>query len=540
MSLLLAEETFVLFAILALGRALGELNVRRISLGTAGVFFVALVFGHFGRSVPKQVMDLGLLLFVYAVGLQAGPQFFRTFRRRGHQFVIIGVSTALAGALTLLVLAKALNLPFDLASGIYAGAMTCTPALAAAIDAVSRIVPGHEATVSVGYGIAYPLSMVGIVLLVQFLPRLLRRNLPAEEEIWQKQQSLETPTLQVRQFRVTNANCEGKLIRDVNPHRMSRANISRIRHGEEVTPATPDSVIHAGDVLMAVGPKEELEKMRLILGEETNVSMEADSKVVAHDSEFHANRLAGKQLAELRVWERFGVVITRIRRQGVEIAPVGHSTLEIGDTVRIVGERTAVEEFVRTIGGDRRKVDEVNMLPFLAGLLIGIAVGLIPLPIGKGMVIKLGTAGGAFVVSLIIGHFGGLGPLRLYAPPAATNLTRELGLMLFLAGAGTTAGSRLASVMANQGWQLLLVGAAVTIVAVTVALILTLRVYRMHTLAALGASCACMTNPAGLGAAAAQTTTDLPTLAYASVYPVTLIFKIVVAQILVEALHVLG
>jgi putative transport protein len=539
MSRLLAEEMFVLFAILAVGSWIGQLSIRRVSLGSAAVFFVALVFGHFGFSVPKVVMDLGLLLFVYAVGLQAGPRFFRTFRRQGQQFVMIALATVLTGAAVTVGVTWLLHLPFELAAGLYTGALTNTPALAAAIDAVTRIAPARAATVSVGYGVAYPYSLILIVLLIQFMPRLLRRDLKNEEACWQQEQEAETPRLQARRYLITNPNCDGLLLREVNPHRMSLVNISRVRHNDTVSLARPDMILHMGDVVMAVGPEDELAKLRVLLGEETEAPMDTNANVVSVDAEITQTTLLGKSLGDLKVWERYGVVITRIRRQGLELAPTGTSTLDMGDMLRVVGERAAVDAFVQVMGGARR-ADDTNMVPFLGGLLLGIVVGLIPFDLPNGIEIKLGIAGGAFIVSLLVGHFGRIGPFRLYVPTAAKNLSRELGLMLFLAGAGTTAGARLVSILAQQGWQLLAAGALITTVAAGVALLLMDRVYRLNVLCTMGALCGAMTNPPGLNAANIQTETDLPTLAYASIYPVALIFKIVGAQLLVEILRRVG
>ncbi|PKO22300.1 MAG: hypothetical protein CVU38_10130 [Chloroflexi bacterium HGW-Chloroflexi-1] len=537
MNQLFAEQMLILFVIMALGSWLGHLSYKGVSVGTAGVFFVALAFGHFGFSAPKEVMELGLLLFVYAVGLQAGPRFFRTFRRQGSQFVVIGLVTVTVGAVMTVAVARFLRLPYDLAAGLYTGALTNTPALAAAIDAVGRIVSGHSATVSVGYGIAYPFSLISVVLLMQFLPRLLRWDLRAEEAAWRQTQQAETPALQVRQFRITNPNCAGKRLSEINPHRISAANISRVRRGERVFAATPEVTLQLADVVMVVGPEDELAKMRLLLGEETRVSMDVNTDVASVDVEVTENSLAGKRLAELRVWDRYNVVITRIRRQGLEIAPTGASTLEMGDNLRVVGEKAAVAQFTGLVGREHRKADETNMVPFLFGLVLGIAVGTIPFQLANGIVVKLGGAGGAFVVSLLVGHFGRIGPFRLYVPPAARNLSRELGLILFLAGAGANAGSRLVSVIQQQGWGLLIGGALITVVSILVGLLLMTRVYRMNALSTMGALCACMTNPPGLSAANAQTDTDLPALAYASVFPVALIFKIVLAQLLVEVLR---
>ncbi len=421
----------VLFAILALGSWVGQLSFHGLTLGAAGVLFTALVFGHFGMTVPGEIMELGLLLFVYAVGLQAGPRFFRTFRRHGLQFVVIALAVAGVGVLVTVLVARSLRLPFQLASGLYTGAMTCTPALAAAIDVVERIAPGSSASVSVGYGIAYPYSMIGVVLLIQVLPRLLRRELRQEEADWAREKQIEEPGLVARQYRLTNPNCDEKRVSEINPHRMMLANISRVKRGERVFAATPDIVLHLGDVVMVVGPQDELDKMSLLLGEETQERMDVNTDVLSVDVEVTEDGLTGKPLSQMRVWERYNVVITRIRRQGQEIAPTGHNALEMGDHIRVVGEQAAVKAFTPLVHGTARKADETNMLPFLVGLLLGIGLGAIPLNLPNGIQVRLGSAGGAFLVSLLVGHFGGIGRLRLYVPAAAKNLSRELGLDAF-------------------------------------------------------------------------------------------------------------
>jgi putative transport protein len=536
MSALFAQEMLVLFAILAIGSWVGQWSLRGLTLGTAGVLFTALVFGHFGLTVPKAVMDLGLLLFVYAVGLQAGPRFFRTFRRHGIQFVVIALVVAGIGALATVGVGYWLKLPYELASGLYTGALTCTPALAAATDVVERIAPGTSATVSVGYGIAYPFSMIGVVLLIQLMPRLLRRDIKSEEAHWLEEKRHEAPGLIARQFAIQNPNCDGKTVSEINPHRMTLANISRIKRGEQVFAATPSFKLQLGDVVMVVGALPELEKMHLLLGEETDVRMDVNADVLSVDVEVTEESLTGKTLRQMKLWERYTVVITRIRRQGVEIVPTGNITLEMGDQIRVVGDKAAVQGFLELVHGHPHKAEETNMLPFLVGLLLGIALGTIPVNLPNGLQVKLGSAGGAFLVSLLVGHFGGIGPLRLHVPAAAKNLSRELGLMLFLAGAGANAGAQFMNILHQQGISLLLGGALVTTLSAAAGLLTMHVFYKMNLLGSMGALTACMTNPPGLGAANSQTETDLPTLSYASIYPVALIFKIVLAQILVEIL----
>lgn len=531
------EEMFVLFAILTLGAWIGHWSWRGISLGSAGVLFVALVFGHYGLSVPKAVMDLGLLLFVYSVGLSAGPSFFRTFRKRGMQFVVLASVVVGTGATITGLLAYLLHLPAALATGLYAGALTCTPALAAAIDTLGRVLPEAAPLVSVGYGIAYPFSMIGMVLLIQFLPKLLKRPIKIEEKHWLAEKAIEAPGLQARQFCVTNANIEGKTVAEINPRRLAHVNISRIKHGDKVTAAKPETLIRTGDLVMAVGLAEELDKLRILLGEETNERMDVNAEVMSVDVEVMDESLTGKTLAQMRVWEQFTVVITRIRRQGLEIVPHGNVSLERGDGIRVVGEKSAVEAFVRRAQGSPRKALETSMVPYLIGLFAGVFVGLIPIPVGQGVTLKLGAAGGVFIISLLIGHFGKIGPFQMYVPPAAKNLTRELGLMLFLAGAGTNAGAHLVDVLKDQGWILLLAGAAITTLSALAGLTVMIKIYKLNLLSAMGALTAAMTNPPALAAASNQTETDLPAISYASTYPVALIFKILLAQALVELLR---
>lgn len=536
MDSLFAEQTFVLFLIMALGSWVGQLSFKKVSLGAAGVLFVALVFGHFGLSVPKIVMDLGLLLFVYPVGLQAGMRFFRAFRRQGIQLIVIGFASVAAGGLATLLAAKLWGLPFDLAAGLYTGALTCTPALAAAIDGVGRLTGGSVAAVSVGYGIAYPFSMAAVVLLVQLLPRLLRRDLKAEEARWREEQARETPGIVAHQYRITNPNVDGRLVSQIDLHSLGAVNLSRVRRGDDVFAVLGQTRLKLGDVVMVVGQENEVAKMSVLLGEPADVRMDLNADIKSVDVYVSQDSLVGKKLADLKIWERNTVVITRIRRQGLEITPTGAANLEIGDNIRVVGDSVAVEEFVHLAAGKPGRRQETQMVTFLLGLVLGVALGAVDIPLPNGMDLRLGAAGGVFLVGLLIGHFGRVGGFRLWVPPAARNITRDLGLMLFLAGAGTNAGANIVEVVRQQGLGLVAVGALVSSVTVLAGLLLMLPVYKMTLLSSMGALCACMTNPPALDAAQSQAETDLPTISYASVYPGALIFKILIAQALVEIL----
>jgi len=403
MTSLWSESMLVLFAILVLGYFAGTVSVRGISLGASGVLFVALVCGYFGAQVPKEVMDLGLTLFVYCVGIQAGPMFFRTFRRSGWQFSVVAVAVVVAGAVAAVAVSYFMHIPHDITTGLYAGGLTNTPALAGAMEIAERLVPGSSGNVSAGYGIAYPYSMISVVLVIQFLPKLLRRDVAAEEAVWTARHKVQQAPLLARQ---SSANDR--------------------------------------------------------LNQEDN-----------------------------------------------------------GAAIRT---------------GDQRSLEDMNMLPFLIGLALGCLLGAWRIPLGRGIFIKLGSAGGAFIVSIILGSFGRVGRLRLVVPVSVRKFSMEFGLMLFLAGAGTLAGSRIVSALQNQGWSLVLGGAIITTFSVAIGLGAMVVLFRMDTLSVMGALAAAMTNPPGLGAANAQTETDIATLAYASVYPIALILKIIIAEVMVTVL----
>jgi AspT/YidE/YbjL antiporter-like protein len=336
------------------------------------VLVAALVFGHFRLSVPREVMDFGLILFVYAVGLTAGPSFFRTFRRGGMRFVVLALVIVGSGAILTALMAVLLKLSPALAAGLYTGALTCTPALASVLDSLHRLSPDIAPLASVGYGIAYPFSMISMVLLIQFLPHLLKRPIKTEEQEWLTEKEIETPGLLAQQFRITNPNCEGRTVAEVNPRRLAQVNLSRVKHGERVFAATPETILHLGDVVMAVGPADELDKMTLLLGEQTDERMDVNAEVLSVDVEVMDESLTGRTLAQMRVWEQFTVVITRIRRQGLEIVPHGRVTLEMGDGIRVVGEKSAVEAFVQRAQGSPRRAGETSMTAYLVGLLIGV------------------------------------------------------------------------------------------------------------------------------------------------------------------------
>ncbi|MBX3394657.1 MAG: hypothetical protein KF841_04770 [Phycisphaerae bacterium] len=539
--LLHSSPFFLLFGLIAAGISIGAFKYRGLSLSSAGVFFLALIAGHFQFIVPYELTELGLVLFVYAVGLQSGSRFFRVLKSHGLSFLVVGLGATLVGALTTIGLARLLNIAPHLAGGLYAGSTTCTPGLAAVLEAVRRIQPANTDFAAVGYAIGYPFSVISVVIFVQLLPRIMGTTAQAAGEAFQREQAARVTPLERCAFRITNPNCAGITIDEWQALHLSGAVLCRVEHEGHVQPARPGTILHMGDVVLAVGPPEELAKLEAILGTITpepkpdGAADYASELVVVSRAD-----VFGKRLRELRIWEKYGVTATRLRRGVVEITPRGETALEPGDVLRLVGGRADVRMVTSVVGLEERRLDETSMIPFAAGITLGAAVGFIPISLPGGLSFRLGIGGGAFIVALIMGYVGHVGKLRIYVPNAAKHFARELGLVIFLAGAGTSAGQQLVPVLREAGVKLLLAGAIITLVTTTTALLLMWRYFRWNPLFAGGGLSAVMTSPPGLSAASDMTDTDAPAVGFASVYPLALLAKIALAPLTFLLLDLMG
>lgn len=521
----LANPTALMFLVIALGYALGAIRLFGVSLGASAVLFVALVFGHFGLTVPHVFADLGVILFVYAVGLQAGPRFFTTFQKQGMKIIQIGVSAVLAAGLVAWLMGWLLDLSPSLRVGMFAGAMTSTPALAAALDCLK------DPSVSVGYGIAYPFGIFGIVLFVQVLPRILCRKDPTHADRVSVAADIEAPIL-TRKFRVENPQCIGKSLSELGLHGMTHTNISRIHRGDRVLAAKWEMDFQSNDVVLAVGTDADLSKLQIILGPEVHEDFPLSPDVIAREVYVSEKRVAGKSLSELAIPEHFGVVVTRVAREDIELVPTGAKRLEIGDLLRIVGSPEDCEAFIAYAGKDEKKIHETTILPFAVGIVLGVLLAYLPIPIPSGTPIRLGLAGGPLFVALLLSYLARVGSLSMRTPYAARYILRELGLVFFLAGAGTEAGAHFIEVLQSEGVSLLFAGMGVTCTPILVAFALTHWVYGFDLPSTLGTVCGAKTSTPGLGAACSAVDSDEPALAYAAIYPIALIGVTVAAQIL--------
>ncbi len=529
----LANSIAAAILIIALGLLLGQLRIRGLSLGSSGVLFVALAFGCFGRVEPEPIRvlgDFGVVLFVYAIGLQAGGRFVRTIRSKGWAPLAVGLGTVLGGAAAAGLSGTLLGLSPEIIVGAFAGALTSTPALAAATEVA------NSPLVAVAYGLAYPIGAVGVVLFAQLIPRWLRDS-PRHDDA--EAAAVAADVVRQRCFLVQNPGCVGKRLSDLRLHEMVAANISRVMRGSDVFAGGSDLQLERDDVVLAVGTDQQLERLALLIGPPVPAEIELSKvpNVVARDVYITERTFAGQRLRDLHVRSTFGIVITRVRRESFEFVPRGEFVLEIGDQIRAVGYEPDVRRFAEVAGVHEQRVYETGLPAFAVGLVLGLLIGLTPIPIPGFGTIKLGLAGGPLFAGILFGHFGRIGRLRVYVPVAARYLMRELGLVLFLVAAGVGAGANLVPTLQTQGAALLLLGVLCVTVATAVGFVLSFIVFRQSVAGSLGMTCGAMTSTPGLGATNAQFESDVPTLAYATVYPIALVAMTVAAQVMMIVLR---
>ena len=529
--LLIDQPLVALFAVIAVGLLLGSISIKGINLGSSGVLFSALLAGHLGYSIPGGVGTLGLVLFVYCVGIGAGGRFFASVAREGATLAKLALVIVTTGGLITWAGASILDLPADLASGIFAGALTSTPALAAATEGLKEASSG----VSIGYGIAYPFGVIGVVLFVQVLPRIMKHDL---DQIAAKHAAEDDAEDKVENVlvEVTNQNLFGKKIADSGVANFNACQVSRIFKGGQLVPLSYDDAFSEGQLLLLVGRVKEIVIALDYLGHKSHRNILKDVENERQQLLVTERKIAGKTIRDLAPLKNHGVVITRITRLGLTFVPNASTVIESNDQLTAVGRTDDLKGFAKAVGHRSNAIDTTDLLSLSAGLTLGIIVGLIPIGLPNSTPVTLGLAGGPLFVALLLGHFGRVGRIVGHIPRPTRLLLQELGLVFFLANAGVRGGGALAETVSEYGLVLFLLGMLVSIVPLIMAWPLARKLFKLDALQALGGICGGMTSTPALGAITAKTDSQVPVVSYVSAYPVALIVMIVIAKALIGLL----
>ncbi len=516
-----------LFLLIALSARLGQIRVAGISLGTSAVVFVALGFGHFGLSLPSGLGSFGLVLFIYAVGLEAGPGFFRAFVSSGRALAQLSVVIVGVGAAVAVALAFAFEVPAPVAAGLLAGALTSTPGLASASQAVASA-GGDPNLVTVAYGIAYPLGVIGVVAFVQIVPRFVRAE--PEAPVGRR------PPIEQIMVAVRNPAVLGRQLSELRALDPVNCQVTRWLKDGRLVPLPRDYRLAEGDMLLVVADADDAELAVTLLGERSDATISLDTERERAQVVITAPALFGKALRDLNLPAEYGITLSRVQRHDVTFVPSGDLQLRPGDQVFAVGAPAAIERFMAMAGHRARALYETDLASFAIGLLFGLLLGLTPVLLPGGGQFSLGLAGGPLIAGLALGHFGRIGSITGYVPRAARLLMTELGLALFLAEAGTSAGKGLAATLEEQGLGLLLMGAAITASSLCGGFVVGRRWMRLGLLPALGGLCGGMTSTPGIGALTSRFDAEAAVSSYAAAYPVALIMMGAFAQLLVTVL----
>ena len=533
-----AWSVFVIMLVAAAGLALGNIKLFGINLGIAGVLFSGILFGHFGLDINHETLeflrDFGLILFVYSIGTQVGPGFFSSFRKQGLQLNLLAGAVVLGGVAVTLAAAKIAGFDIATAIGMYSGAVTNTPSLAAAQQTLGAISPEAVNNASVGYALAYPGAILGIILTMIVIRRIFAAQ--AAQDMLQVHSDKAASDLINVSIVVENKNLDGLKINEIPAINELGVVVSRTYHDGKLGVAHDDTVIHTGDILLAVGFHENVRKFTLVVGSKSGTDLKKLPSRIIHSRVIVTHKeVIGKTLAEINLESLYDVAATRVTRADVEFLVSDSYVLQFADNLVIVGEESAVAKAAALLGNSPKDLNHPQLIPAFIGIAAGVFLGSIPFSIpGLSAPIKLGLAGGPLIMAIILSYVQHIGPLNWYLPPAGNLMLRELGIVLFLSCVGLKAGGRFFETLLNgNGMYIVLFSFLITVLPIMIVGIFAKAKLKLNYMSLCGALAGSMTDPPALAFANAMTPSNLSAMSYATVYPLVMIMRIISAQLTV-------
>lgn len=539
---LLSENVLLLlFVITGIGHLLGRLRFGNFSLGASGILFAGLAFGalHPDFRLPGVVYQFGLALFVYMLGLSAGPAFFSSLRRRGLRVTaIVGGSLLLATGIAIVV-GRLLGLSGPVAAGTFVGSLTSTPALAAALEYIAARAPIEElenlrALPVVGYSLSYPIGVLGVILAMHWAAKLLNADVAAEAQSLAGEQQ----SIVITDVEVMAESAFDQTISQLFPKGRTRVVVSRLLRGDKQMTVDGNVRLASGDVVTLVGPKEDVQAAVTRLGRLSGLHPHLDRSQIDVRRIIVSNKeIAGRRIRDLDLRRRFGATISRIRRGDVEVVPTADLILELGDQVRVVAPSDRLDEVGQYLGDSYRNLGEIDIISISLGVALGLLVGTLSIPLPGGFNLQLGFAGGPLLVALILGYLGRTGRI-LWILPHNVNVTlRELGLLLFLAGIGTQAGNALTGAVSLIGWQVVIASVAIALSYSFLTLIVGYKWFKVPMPIMYGLLAGIQTQSVAVAYANERAGNDQANIPYAMAYPTAMVLKILLSQVMI---HVFG
>lgn len=540
-------QTVILISVIsAIGLQLGKIKVFNISLGITFVFFTGIIIGDIDIDVNHDMLyfaqNFGLIIFVYSLGLQVGPGFFSSLKKGGLRLNLLAMSVILSGITICIIFYFTTDVSMPNIIGILSGSVTNTPALGAAQQTLRQIAPdsAKELTdMALACAVAYPFGVIGVILAIAFMRYFIA---PKEEFLSHKEKKDSSPY--VGEFTVTNPAISGKTIKEIMKYSSKKFVISRIWRDGRVTIPTSESTLLLNDHALIISVKSDVENVKILFGEQENIDWNKEDIDWNHIDNSHLvsrriivtkDSVNGLKLGTLKLRNLYGINITRIERAGIELLASSEFALQIGDKLTVVGEKASVDSVAKILGDELSRLKNPNLIAIFLGITIGLILGSIPFPIpGVSVPIKLGIAGGPIIVGILMGTYGPRLHLATYTTQSANMMLRQLGLVIYLACLGLDAGSHFfETVLSTDGLLWLGMGFCLTLFPVMLTGLLSIKVFKFKYATTVGMLCGSMANPMALNYADTTVEGDEPSVAYATVYPVSMFLRIISAQLII-------
>lgn len=538
----MVQAVIIISLVSALGLYLGRIKIFGISLGITFVFFAGILAGHLGIVVNKDMLyfaqSFGLILFVYALGLQVGPGFFSSLKKGGVAMNMMGLGVILLGLIMTVGLHWVTGVSLSNMVGLLCGAVTNTPALGAAQQALLQIDPTNTKGVTdmaLACAVAYPLGVVGVILAIIIL-----RALFADKKQKDLKEQRDTTTY-VAEFHVSNPAIYEKSIKDVMKLTDKHFVISRVWRNGKVSIPTSDTLLHEHDHLLIISVKSDVENIKVLFGEQENVDWNKadidwnaiDSQLISRRIAVTRNRVNGVKLGSLRLRNLYGINITRVNRAGIDLLASPDLRLQIGDRLTIVGEANSVNTVGKILGDEIKRLNNPNLLAVFIGISLGMLLGALPITLpGMSTPVKLGIAGGPIIVGILMGAFGPRFHLTTYTTMSANLMLRQLGIIIYLAGLGIDSGVHFfETVFRAEGLLWIGLGFLLTIMPVLIVGFIASQFFKLDYAHNVGMLCGSMANPMALSYANTTVDGDEPSVSYATVYPLSMFIRVISAQL---------
>ena len=543
-----ASAILILAVVIASGLFLGKFKIKGISLGSTWILFMGILLGHLGLQINPVMLsfikDFGLILFVFAIGLQVGPGFFHSFRKDGLPMNLMAVGLVLLAVLTTYIIHLVSGENLGIMTGIMSGAVTNTPGLGAAqqtlseANSVSAGIEDAASGIASAYAVAYPLGVLGAIAVLLLAKAVFRVDMDKEKVRASKSEDDEGNAYRLA-CQVENPALFGKTIHDiVGEENVDHLVIARMKRDDKVFFPDLDLPLQEGDRLLIVTDVQHKDKVRIIFGEELPVDMkewqQSGTNLVASRLSITKSSITGKSLRKLDVRRKYGVTVTRIVRSGVDLQADADLILQMGDSMKVVGSEEGIERLARLVGNQPESLHKPNLIPIFFGIALGVAVGMIPIHFpSMPQPLKLGLAGGPLIVAILLGHFGPKLRITTYTALSANLMIREIGISLFMAAVGLGAGKTFVSSLVGGGYMWVLYGAVITLVPMTIIALVARWAMKMDFFKICGLLAGGTTNPALLSFAEQMYGSGRIAVNYATVYPLTMFLRVVAAQVLI-------